>query len=137
MDTIKTDKQEAFVEEYCKSGNATQAAIKAGYSKNVAKQRAYKLKEQFSKEIEDRTKKMLQDSVPIALAQLTKLSVDAISEAVQLGAIKDILDRTGYKPTERIEQTITHADKTTEELERELEALTGSTDIEQVPERLN
>ena len=137
METIKTDKQEAFVEEYCKSGNATQAAIKAGYSKNVAKQRAYKLKEQFSKEIEDRTKKMLQDSVPIALAQLTKLSVDAISEAVQLGAIKDILDRTGYKPAERIEQTISHADKTTEELERELEALTGSTRIEKIPERLN
>jgi phage terminase small subunit len=134
---MRTEKQEAFVEEYCKSGNATQAAIKAGYSKNVAKQKAYKLKEQFSKEIEDRTKKLLQDSVPVALAQLKKLSSDAVSEAVQLGAIKDILDRTGYKPTERVEQTITHADKSTEELERELEALTGSTDIEQVPERLN
>ena len=134
---MRTEKQEAFVEEYCKRGNATQAAIKAGYSKNVAKQKAYKLKEQFSKEIEDRTKKLLQDSVPVALAQLKKLSSDAVSEAVQLGAIKDILDRTGYKPTERVEQTITHADKSTEELERELEALTGSTDIEQVPERLN
>jgi phage terminase small subunit len=134
---MRTEKQEAFVEEYCKSGNATQAAIKAGYSKNVAKQKAYKLKEQFSKEIEDRTKKLLQDSVPVALAQLKKLSSDAVSEAVQLGAIKDILDRTGYKPTERVEQTITHADKSTEELERELEALTGSTDIEQVPERLS
>ena len=134
---MRTEKQEAFVEEYCKSGNATQAAIKAGYSKNVAKQKAYKLKEQFSKEIEDRTKKLLQDSVPVALAQLKKLSSDAVSEAVQLRAIKDILDRTGYKPTERVEQTITHADKSTEELERELEALTGSTDIEQVPERLN
>jgi len=134
---MRTEKQEAFVEEYCKSGNATQAPIKAGYSKNVAKQKAYKLKEQFSKEIEDRTKKLLQDSVPVALAQLKKLSSDAVSEAVQLGAIKDILDRTGYKPTERVEQTITHADKSTEELERELEALTGSTDIEQVPERLN
>ena len=134
---MRTEKQEAFVEEYCKSGNATQAAIKAGYSKNVAKQKAYKLKEQFSKEIEDRTKKLLQDAVPVALAQLKKLSSDAVSEAVQLGAIKDILDRTGYKPTERVEQTITHADKSTEELERELEALTGSTDIEQVPERLN
>ena len=134
---MRTEKQEAVVEEYWKSGNATQAAIKAGYSKNVAKQKAYKLKEQFSKEIEDRTKKLLQDSVPVALAQLKKLSSDAVSEAVQLGAIKDILDRTGYTPTERVEQTITHADKSTEELERELEALTGSTDIEQVPERLN
>jgi|TARA_Y100000310_G_scaffold289077_1_gene315207 phage terminase small subunit len=133
----RTFKQEVFIEEYCLTGNAAKAATKAGYSSNVAKQRGYKLKEQFSKEIEERTKKMLQDSVPGALSNLKTLSTEAISEAVKLGAIKDILDRAGYKPAERVEQTITHADKTTDELKRELEALTGSSDPEKVPELVN
>ena len=133
----RTFKQEVFIEEYCLTGNAAKAATKAGYSSNVAKQRGYKLKEQFSKEIEERTKKMLQDSVPGALSNLKTLSTEAISEAVKLGAIKDILDRAGYKPAERVEQTITHADKTTDELKRELEALTGSSDPEKVLELVN
>ena len=33
-----TQKQQRFVDEYIISGNATQAAIKAGYSKKTAKQ---------------------------------------------------------------------------------------------------
>jgi phage terminase small subunit len=33
-----TQKQQKFVEEYLKSGNATQSAIKAGYSKKTAKE---------------------------------------------------------------------------------------------------
>jgi phage terminase small subunit len=134
---MRTEKQEIFVEEYCLTGNATQSAIKAGYSEKIARQKGYKLKEQFYREIDERTQKMLKDCVPGALSQLKSLADNAISEAVKLGAIKDILDRTGYKPTERIEQTISHADKSTDELERELEALIGTTDVEEIPERLN
>lgn len=133
----RTFKQEVFIEEYCLTGNAAKAAVKAGYSSNVAKQRGYKLKEQFAQQIEERTKKMLQDSVPGALSHLKTLSTDATSEAVKLGAIKDILDRAGYKPAERIEQTISHAEKSTDELKRELEALTGTSEIEAIPELVN
>jgi len=132
---MRTAKQEAFVEEYCKSGNAAQSAIKAGYSEKVAKQKGYLLKEQFAREIEEKTKKMLQDCVPGALAQLQNLSSTAISEAVRLGAVKDILDRAGYKPVERVDQTISHAEMSNEELMRELKALTGST--ETIPELVN
>ena len=132
---MRTVKQEAFVEEYCKSGNAAQSAIKAGYSEKVAKQKGYLLKEQFAWEIEEKTKKMLQDCVPGALAQLQNLSSTAISEAVRLGAVKDILDRAGYKPIERVDQTISHAEKSNDELMRELQALTGST--ETIPELVN
>ena len=132
---MRTAKQEAFVEEYCKSGNAAQSAIKAGYSEKVAKQKGYLLKEQFAREIEEKTKKMLQDCVPGALAQLQNLSSTAISEAVRLGAVKDILDRAGYKPIERVDQTISHAEMSNEELMRELQALTGST--ETMPELVN
>ena len=134
---MRTAKQEAFVEEYCKSGNAAQSAIKAGYSEKVAKQKGYLLKEQFAREIEEKTKKMLQDCVPGALAQLQNLSSRAISEAVRLGAVKDILDRAGYKPVERVDQTISHAEMSNEELMRELKALTGSTGIEEIPELVN
>tara|TARA_R110002020_G_scaffold349156_1_gene562800 strand:+ start:498 stop:902 length:405 start_codon:yes stop_codon:yes gene_type:complete len=134
---MRTIKQDAFIEEYCMSGNAAKAAVKAGYSEKVAKQQGYKLKEQFAHEIEERTKKMLQDSVPGALSNLKTLSTEAISEAVKLGAIKDILDRAGYKPAERIEQSISHTDMSTDELRRELEALTGSTEPEVVPELVN
>ena len=134
---MRTAKQEAFVEEYCKSGNAAQSAIKAGYSEKVAKQKGYLLKEQFAREIEDKTKKMLQDCVPGALAQLQNLSSGAISEAVRLGAVKDILDRAGYKPVERVDQTISHAEMSNEELMRELKALTGSTEVEEIPQLVN
>ena len=78
---------------------------------------------------------MLQDCVPGALAQLQNLSSTAISEAVRLGAVKDILDRAGYKPVERVDQTISHAEMSNEELMRELQALTGST--ETMPELVN
>jgi phage terminase small subunit len=36
-----TPKQKAFAREYVKDGNGTQAAIKAGYSKNAAQEIAY------------------------------------------------------------------------------------------------
>jgi phage terminase small subunit len=134
---VRNEKQETFIEEYCLTGNAAKSAIKAGYSAKIAKQRGYKLKEQFSREIEERSKKMLRDCVPGALAQLKNLSDSAISEAVKLGAIKDILDRAGYKPVERIDQIISHADKSTQELERELEALIGVTQVEEIPELVN
>ena len=134
---MRNEKQETFIEEYCLTGNAAKSAIKAGYSAKIAKQRGYKLKEQFSREIEERSKKMLRDCVPGALAQLKNLSDSAISEAVKLGAIKDILDRAGYKPVERIDQIISHADKSTQELERELEALIGVTQVEEIPELVN
>ena len=134
---MRNEKQETFIEEYCLTGNAAKSAIKAGYSAKIAKQRGYKLKEQFSREIEERSKKMLRDCVPGALAQLKNLSDSAISEAVKLGAIKDILDRAGYKPVERIDQIISHADKSTQELERELEALIGVTQVEEIPGLVN
>ena len=134
---MRNEKQETFIEEYCLTGNAAKSAIKAGYSAKIAKQRGYKLKEQFSREIEERSKKMLRDCVPGALAQLKNLSDSAISEEVKLGAIKDILDRAGYKPVERIDQIISHADKSTQELERELEALIGVTQVEEIPELVN
>ena len=64
--------------------------------------------------------------MPGALSQLKSLSEDAESESVRLGAVKDILDRAGLKPTEKIRQEVSHVETaSTDELKRELEALIG------------
>ena len=69
---------------------------------------------------------MIQDCVPGALSQLKSLAEDAESESVRLGAVKDILDRAGMKPADRIQQEISHVEgKSTAELKQELEALIG------------
>ena len=134
---MRTEKQEAFIESYCQTGNATKAAIQAGYSQATAKQQGHVLKNKFAKEIEQRIKKMVQDSVPAALNQISILAQTATSEQVRLNASKDILDRAGLKPADRVEQRISHDDKSIDELKRELEALTGTTEIEEIPELVN
>jgi len=135
---MRTEKQEAFIEAYCLTGNAAKAAEMAGYSQKAAKQKGYVLKHQFSEEIKDKSKQMIQDCVPGALAQLKNLSEQADSESVKLGAIKDILDRAGLKPTDRVEQQISHVEASSvDELKRELEGLIGTSDLVEIPERLN
>ena len=114
--------QDKFVESYCLTGNATKAAIMAGYSENSAKQKGYELKNKFASEIAERTGKLISDMLPGALSQLRFLMEEATSESVKLGAIKDILDRAGLKPIDRTE--VTTVDKmSTEEIQKELDAL--------------
>ena len=108
----------------------------AGYSH--PKQRGHELKKRYENEIEDRTKKMIMDCVPGALSQLKSLSEGAESESVRLGAVKDILDRAGLKPTERIKTEVSHVETaSTDELKRELEALTGSSSTSEIPDLVN
>ena len=89
-ESMRTEKQETFIEQYCLTGNATRSAELAGYGS--PKQRGHELKNKYAREIEERQKKMLQDCVPGALAQLRSLVDAAESESVRLGAIKDVLD---------------------------------------------
>jgi|TARA_R110000751_G_scaffold21321_1_gene61324 phage terminase small subunit len=119
---MRTDKQERFIESYCLTGNAAKAAEMAGYSKKGSKQMGYMLKNQFSSEIDERMRKMIQDAVPGALAQVNDLVANAVSEGVRLNACRDVLDRAGFKPVER--QEISHVETSSiEELEQELKAL--------------
>jgi hypothetical protein len=79
--------------------------------------------------------------VPAALAQLKSLSLEAESESVRLQACKDVLDRAGLKPTDRVE-TIT-VEKSTIELRAELDSLMAlendfsEEDEDEAPARLN
>ena len=134
---MRTEKQVAFIEAYCQTGNATKSAVQAGYSEHTAKQKEHALKNQFKRDIEDQIKKMVQDAIPAALNQISILAQTATSEQVRLNASKDILDRAGLRPAEKIEQVISHDDKSVDELRRELEALTGSTEVEIIPELVN
>lgn len=121
---MRTGKQDKFIDSYCLTGNATKAAEMAGYSKATAKQQGYTLKNQFSGEIGERMKRMIQDCVPGALAQINDLAGTADSEGVRLNACKDILDRAGFKPVDK--QEVSHVESTsTDELKKELEALIG------------
>ena len=117
---MRTEKQEAFIEAYCLTGNAAKAAEMAGYSDKASKQKGYSLKKQFADAIADKTREMLADGVPGVLAKLNELINEATSEAVKLGAIKDFLDRAGLKPVERVEQQVSHVESASiDELRRE------------------
>ena len=133
-----TDKQTAFVKEFALTGNATQSAIKAGYSEKTSYQKGHQLRYQFAREIEDETRRLMQGAVPGALAQIVDLAARATSEQVRLQAAKDIMDRAGLKPTARIEQVT--VEKSTDELRRELAQLMGGVteaDEEEEPVTLN
>ena len=135
---MRTEKQEAFIEAYCLTGNATKAAEMAGYSEKASKQKGYSLKKQFSDEIAEKTREMMLDGIPGVLSKLHALINAATSEAVKLGAIKDFLDRAGLKPVDKVEQKVSHVESASiDELKRELEALTGSSEVDSMPERLN
>ena len=135
---MRTDKQEAFIEAFCLTGNAAKAAEMAGYSDKASKQKGYALKKQFSEEIAEKTREMMRDAVPGVLAKLHELIEESSSDAVKLGAIKDFLDRAGLKPVERVEQQVSHVESSSiDELKRELEALTGFSDPEEIPGLVN
>ncbi len=114
--------QEKFVEYYCLTGNATQAAIEAGYSEKNARQQGYRLKESLEDEIRIQTQKVLQGHVPLSIKYLSELAESSDSDSVRLGAIKDILDRAGLKPVERSEVTTVER-MSDEEIQRELDSL--------------
>jgi phage terminase small subunit len=118
-----TEKQDKFIEEYVRTGNATQSAIYAGYSSKSAKAQGFQLKNQLRTEIEEATYRALQDKIPQALQWVTDLAEKAESESVRLGAIKDILDRAGMKPVEKIETTNIEQ-MSDEEIQRRIDALT-------------
>ena len=50
-----TDKQAEFVRQFALTGNATQSAIRAGYSERTSYQKGHQLRYQFTREIEEET----------------------------------------------------------------------------------
>ena len=59
-----TEKQSAFVKEYALTGNATRAAVKAGYSDKTAHAKGHTLRHQLQIQIEDETRRKIPDVHP-------------------------------------------------------------------------
>jgi len=80
----------------------------------------------------------VRDKVPEAMLTISFLAKNANSETVRLAAAKDIADRGGMKPTEKIEQEVRQIERSTEELRQELARLLGEDEFEdEVPTTLN
>jgi len=128
MTRTLTDQQKRFIEHFSQTGNATQSAIKSGYSEKTAEQQGYELKNKLANEIDDATRKLLSGAVPMAVDKLKSLiAEDKISPSVKLGAINSLLDRTGYQTVHKVED-ITNK-KTDAELQEELKNLLGSLQV--------
>ncbi|MCX6701722.1 MAG: terminase small subunit [Candidatus Zambryskibacteria bacterium] len=99
MSAKLTKKQEGFVKDYIDTGNGVQSALNnydvTSYSSAgaIASQNLKKLKIQ----------EYLADKAEDASTMVYKLSQEAEAEAIRLSASKDILDRAGFKPIEKIE----------------------------------
>jgi phage terminase small subunit len=91
-----------FAENYTKNGNATQAVIDAGYNVNgrvVAGNIGY---ENLKK---PQVWEMINSFSPNAVDNIEYLANKAKNESVRLNANKDILDRAGFNPINKTEQT--------------------------------
>ena len=98
------------MDEYVKDYNATQAAIRAGYSERTASTSGYRNtnNDEIVKAIEkkqDEIREQLQrqfssDAVEARKIMFDIMRDDEAPDNVRLSAAKDFLDRAGYKPTE-------------------------------------
>lgn len=108
--------QMLFATEYIKCGNATQAAIKAGYSERTAKSQGSRLltnvdiqqylsrqKENINKDL----RMMFADSAVDAYNVLQEIMKDPTAPPKdRIVAARDLLDRAGYKPTEKLQADV-------------------------------
>lgn len=90
-----TDKQKMFVKEYMKDLNATQAAIRAGYSENSAKEIGCEnltkpnIQEAIQKEMEERTQKV-EITAEYVLSNLKKVAENSMDRNDSAGANKSL-----------------------------------------------
>lgn len=109
-------RQERFIEEYMKDFHITNSALRAGYSKRSARQQGSALmsnpyiKEEIDKRIKER--KLMLERVLMKEAETAKdvmlkiLNDPKASERTKVAIAKDILDRAGFKATEKQEMNI-------------------------------
>ncbi|MGP5346114.1 terminase small subunit [Psychrobacter celer] len=73
LDSVKlTDKQQRFVDEYLVDSNATQAAIRSGYSVDSARQSGY----------DNMTKPYIQDAIAEGRAKIVKRNAITIDDLI-------------------------------------------------------
>ena len=126
--TNLTNQRQVFVEEYVRSGDHLEAAKKAGYKDtHTLRNQACKLRRECADEITEELHRNFAEIAPRALNILSDLAENAQSESVRLGATRDLLDRAGFRPTDRHEIV---KSKSYEEMNAELNALVGEENAE-------
>lgn len=105
-------KQLIFVQEYMRSGNGKQAAIAAGYSEHSAESQASRmLKNDKVKQYLDKKEANLNrdlremfvaDAVKAYNVLIEIMENPSSMDKDRLVAARDLLDRAGYKPTEKV-----------------------------------
>jgi hypothetical protein len=96
-----TERQSLFVAFFVESGDAHQAALKAGYSPSVARTAGTEILRvpHVAQSVARAVAQRLAMSAPMALAVIEELSSNAdISPKVRLDASKALLDRAGFVP---------------------------------------
>lgn len=121
-------KQLIFVQEYLRCGNGTHAAIAAGYSENSAESQASrmlknaKVRQYLDKKeanLDKDLREMFVDEAVNAFGVLKEIMMKPEAmDKDRIAAAKDLLDRAGYKPVEKVV-----ADVTTRSYEDELSEL--------------
>lgn len=110
-----TAKQECFVNEYLRDKNATQAAIRAGYSMRRASEIGYQLLQKttvseaisaLQAEIEKELRmQFLQDALKAREVLYSVMVNPNSSDRDKIMAARDLLDRAGFKPVEKKEMS--------------------------------
>lgn len=99
-----TDKQEKFLSVLFDEagGDFVLAKKLAGYSDNTATREVV---EPLEDEISELTKKYVKNSATRAAIEMVNVLKDptALGNREKIAAAKDLLDRAGYKPTDKIE----------------------------------
>lgn len=99
-----TDKQKKFLSVLFEEaeGNVTRAKQLAGYSDNTATREVV---ESLEDEIGDYTKKFIKNSATKAAYSMYKIldNPTALGNKEIIAAAKDLLDRSGHKPTDKVE----------------------------------
>lgn len=111
-----TPRQMIFVQEYMKNNNITKAAIAAGYAetsahvqgsrmlKNVKIQQYLSKKEQ---NLNRDLRELFVEEAQMAFKTMVSLAQNSPQDNVRYSAAKDILDRAGYKPVDKVVADVT------------------------------
>ncbi len=97
-----TPKQKKFADNYLETGNATKSTYLAGYNpkRNVVARNIGNENLKKPNIIE-----YLQENAEAVSRNMLRLALSAENERDQITAGKDVLDRAGFKPTEKIDHT--------------------------------
>ncbi|GCD87448.1 phage terminase small subunit [Lactiplantibacillus plantarum] len=129
-----TPKQQKFADEYIKSGNAYQAAIEAGYSRNYAKAQSSKLlenvgiKSYIDEQMNEIASKRIMDATE-AVELLTSIARGETKETVYIGTADGVYEKhkeadlkTRISATKEILKRYPDNDKLVEQQIRKLKA---------------